>query len=384
MNTTFNNTGYTIKYNVFDPDYDKQPNTPQNLHQCGLYDVFRVMYSGVYVNPSDETWAKDIEQITRDIRASDDKAERNRLKQQLPQFFPCTFKRYDKSNDAKTQINDIAQHTGLMVFDVDGIESPAELRKSFDQLKKLNFVYFVFVSPSGNGIKFGIQTNITEYLGFHDAFEDNDLYSDIYKRIVESLVKADIIPTPDKSTCNLNRGTYIPARLEKDDVYFNPNASIKNIKQETVSDFWAKHKQLAEKRAQKQHEIKTTKVRNDKKAETYAQNQVNKAITSWRSNIRHNSTYHLGINLFRAGFSLFEVEMYFREIANAGQFTDANGDYKKRARDIYNQWNGDLDDFFFDKVEPTSEQRISGFKSKMDKFKADILNNDGTDTTDAE
>jgi SOS response regulatory protein OraA/RecX len=89
-------------------------------------------------------------ELIKSIRAEKDKTKRNELKKRLPSIcFSGTFnKRADSS---------LILHSGLICLDLDGYSKKKELEEDRAKFKKSKFVYAVFVSPSGNGLKVLVQ-----------------------------------------------------------------------------------------------------------------------------------------------------------------------------------------------------------------------------------
>ena len=89
-------------------------------------------------------------ELVKRIRAEKDKTKRNELKKKLPSIcFSGTFlKRADSS---------LVAHSGLICLDLDGYKKKKDLEEDRAKFKKSKFVYSVFVSPSGNGLKVLIQ-----------------------------------------------------------------------------------------------------------------------------------------------------------------------------------------------------------------------------------
>ena len=84
--------------------------------------------------------------IVRSIRAEKDKSKRNQLKQSLPAI--CFSGKFTKRNDSS-----ITEHSGLICLDFDGYESDKLLLEDKERLTKDRYVYSVFISPSGLGLK---------------------------------------------------------------------------------------------------------------------------------------------------------------------------------------------------------------------------------------
>ena len=85
-------------------------------------------------------------EIVKRIRAEKDKTERNEIKKQLPAIcFSGTFNR--RSDDS------LQEHSGLICLDFDGYLKQKELLQDKETLSKNKYVFSVFISPSGNGLK---------------------------------------------------------------------------------------------------------------------------------------------------------------------------------------------------------------------------------------
>ena len=85
-------------------------------------------------------------ELVKRIRNEKDKSERNELKKQLPAIcFSGTFtKRADSA---------IIEHSGLICLDFDNYPKAKEMLQDKENLSKNKYVYSVFISPSGNGLK---------------------------------------------------------------------------------------------------------------------------------------------------------------------------------------------------------------------------------------
>ena len=85
-------------------------------------------------------------ELVKQIRAEKRKTERNELKKLLPAI--CFSGIFNKRNDSSLQ-----EHTGIMCLDFDGYEKNKELLQDKENLTKNKYVYSVFISPSGLGLK---------------------------------------------------------------------------------------------------------------------------------------------------------------------------------------------------------------------------------------
>jgi hypothetical protein len=84
--------------------------------------------------------------IVKRIRLEKNKSERNEIKKLLPAIcFSGTFK---KRLDSALEL-----HSGLICLDFDGFEKQKELLQNKETISKNKYVFAVFISPSGNGLK---------------------------------------------------------------------------------------------------------------------------------------------------------------------------------------------------------------------------------------
>jgi len=101
------------------------------------------------------------------IRQEKDKSNRNKLKQDLPAV--CFSGTFSKRSDTGLQ-----DHSGLICLDFDGYKTKKDLMSDKDQLSKNKYVYSVFVSPSGNGLKalVKIPKDPDNHVGYFRALEE--------------------------------------------------------------------------------------------------------------------------------------------------------------------------------------------------------------------
>lgn len=85
-------------------------------------------------------------ELVKKIRAEKRKPERNELKKKLPAV--CFSGKFTKRADSY-----LVEHSGLICLDFDGYTKSKDLLEDKENLCKNKYVYSVFVSPSGNGLK---------------------------------------------------------------------------------------------------------------------------------------------------------------------------------------------------------------------------------------
>lgn len=84
--------------------------------------------------------------LVKRIRSEKNKPERQELKKLLPAI--CFSGTFNKRTDAS-----LIQHSGLICLDFDGYSKQKELLQDKENLTKNKYVFSVFISPSGNGLK---------------------------------------------------------------------------------------------------------------------------------------------------------------------------------------------------------------------------------------
>jgi len=140
-------------------------------------------------------------ELVKNIRLEKDKSSRNELKKMLPAI--CFSGTFSKRND-----NSINEHSGIICLDFDGYPNKKELLSDKERLTKDKFVYSVFISPSGNGLKalVKIPQDIDNHVNYFNSL-DNHFNSEYF----------------DKTCKNISRVCY-----ESYDplIYINENSSI--------------------------------------------------------------------------------------------------------------------------------------------------------------
>jgi len=104
--------------------------------------------------------------LVKRIRTEKDKSQRNELKKNLPAI--CFSGTFNKRNDSS-----IIQHSGFICLDFDGYENNKELLTDKEKLTKSNFIYSVFISPSGKGLKalVKIPQDIDNHVNYFNSLE---------------------------------------------------------------------------------------------------------------------------------------------------------------------------------------------------------------------
>jgi hypothetical protein len=159
-------------------------------------------------------------ELVKKIRAEKRKPERNELKKMLPAI--CFSGTFNKRAD-----NALLAHSGLICLDFDGYQKQKELLQDKENLSKNKYVYAVFISPSGNGLKVLVKI---------PADADN------HTNYFNSLERYFNSPYFDKTSKNISRVCY-----ESYDplIYVNENSSLWDIIEEPEYREVHKHKDIA-------------------------------------------------------------------------------------------------------------------------------------------
>jgi len=146
-------------------------------------------------------------EIVKKIRAEKRKPERNEIKKQLPAI--CFSGTFSKRADSA-----IIDHSGLICLDFDGYTKQKELLQDKENFTKNKYVFSVFISPSGNGLKVLVKIPA-------DA-ENHTNYFNSLEKYFNSMYF-------DKTSKNLSRVCY-----ESYDplIYVNDNSSVWDIIEE--------------------------------------------------------------------------------------------------------------------------------------------------------
>jgi hypothetical protein len=159
-------------------------------------------------------------ELVKKIRLEKRKPERNELKKQLPAI--CFSGTFNKRSDSA-----ITEHSGLICLDFDGYTKQKELLQDKENLSKNKYVFSVFISPSGNGLKVLIKVpaDIENHVNYFNSLE-----------------KYFNSPYFDKTSKNLSRVCY-----ESYDplIHFNENSSIWDIIEEAEYNEVSKAKDQA-------------------------------------------------------------------------------------------------------------------------------------------
>ena len=155
-------------------------------------------------------------ELVKGIRSEGDKTKRNVLKQSLPSIcFSGTFtKRMDSA---------IIKHSGLICLDFDGYKSTKDMLQEKERLSKDKYVYSVFISPSGNGLKALVKIP-----------EDVDNHKNYFNSL-ENHFKSPHFDTTSKNISRVCYESYDPL------IFINEISSLWDIIEESLYQEVVKH-----------------------------------------------------------------------------------------------------------------------------------------------
>ncbi len=119
--------------------------------------------------------------LVKQIREEKDKLKRNTLKQSLPAI--CFSGKFSKRSD-----NHINEHSGFICLDFDGYKTKKDLLEEKERLSKDKYIYSVFISPSGKGLKALVKIptdkdNHKNYFNSLESYFDSEYFDTTSKNI---------------------------------------------------------------------------------------------------------------------------------------------------------------------------------------------------------
>lgn len=120
-------------------------------------------------------------ELVKKIRQEKRKPERQELKKALPAI--CFSGTFNKRTDAS-----LLEHSGLICLDFDGYLKQKELLQDKETLSKNKYVFSVFISPSGNGLKVLVKIpadaeNHTNYFNSLEKYFNSEYFDKTSKNL---------------------------------------------------------------------------------------------------------------------------------------------------------------------------------------------------------
>ena len=139
--------------------------------------------------------------LVKSIRQEKNKSKKNDLKQNLPAI--CFSGKFNKRRDSA-----LVEHSGLICLDFDGYKKQKDLLSDKEAFTRDKFVYSVFISPSGQGLKVLIKIP-----------GDSDNHTNYFTSL-KTHFKSEYFDSTSKNISRVCYESYDPL------IYINPNSSI--------------------------------------------------------------------------------------------------------------------------------------------------------------
>ena len=145
--------------------------------------------------------------LVKSIRQEKNKSKKNDLKQNLPAI--CFSGKFNKRRDSA-----LVEHSGLICLDFDGYKKQKDLLSDKEAFTRDKFVYSVFISPSGQGLKVLIKIP-----------GDSDNHTNYFTSL-KTHFKSEYFDSTSKNISRVCYESYDPL------IYINPNSSIWEVIEE--------------------------------------------------------------------------------------------------------------------------------------------------------
>lgn len=265
-----------------------------------------------------------LKQRTDEIRNTEDKELRNKLKNELPLVF--FNNKYHDRNQGATMYLPKDCH-GIMVMDLDEYD-PAVVNAVANQIRESSlwsYILFMFRSPSG-GLKFAVKTDVTD--------DDNALHSAAYVKVMKLLEKMGVACEFDDKCKNINRGTYI---CHDALAYYNGNCKTLNLMDRVIAEA---EKERAKERAEIERLNKEREYSDGidvDRARAWYDREVQKIIDRTVSGFRHQNAYQVAVTAFGIGLDEADALRGLQFYKFAGKYVDSMT-LENKVKEVKRHW----------------------------------------------
>lgn len=238
---------------------------------------------------------------TIEIRSTNDKEQRNKLKNELPLVF-FNNQYHDRNQGASIYLPKVCHGVMVMDLDVYDPEYVAHIDKQIRTTAVWPYIMFMFKSPSG-GLKFAIKTDVQE--------DDNEFHSIGYCKVLTLLERLGITCELDGKCKNINRGTYI---CHDASAYYNGDCKTLALAEKVRKSYASMKAQEAADIAFRAAEREYSDGIDFDRARNWYEKEVQKIISRTVSGFRHQNAYTVAVTAFNIGLdesdALYGLQMY--------------------------------------------------------------------------
>lgn len=290
-----------------------------------------------------------LKEKTEQIRNTEDKEARNKLKNELPLVF-FNNRYHDRNQGASLYLPKDCH--GIMVMDLDEYDE-SYVRSIANQIRESSLwphVLFMFRSPSG-GLKFAIKTDATR--------DDNAFHSLAYEKIMKLLERMDITCEFDNKCKNINRGTYLSHDAN---AYYNGNCKTLAIADRVQKEYDNQKKREAADIERMRLEHANSDGIDTDRARRWYDKEVQKIIDCTVSGFRHQNAYTVSVKAFEIGLDESDALRGLYAYKQAGKYVDAMS-LENKVREVKKHWQSNGAKVSNTFLKQSKEQRQAYLKS---------------------
>lgn len=286
---------------------------------------------------------------TEEIRNTEDKDARSKLKNELPiVFFNNRF--HDRNQGAAIYLPKDCH--GIMVMDLDEYDE-SYVRSIANQIRDSSlwqYVLFMFRSPSG-GLKFAIKTDVTK--------DDNLFHTLAYEKIMKLLERMDITCEFDGNCKNINRGTYL---THDEKAYYNGNCRTLALAERIQKEYDNQKRSERHSAEMMKLQLANSDGTDVERARAWYDKEVQKIINCTVPGFRHQNAYIVAVTAFSIGLDESDALRGLYAYKQAGKYVDSMT-LENKVREVKRHWqsNGSVISNTF--IKQSKEQRQAYLKS---------------------
>ncbi|MCS3833433.1 ribosomal protein L17 [Aeromonas veronii] len=290
-----------------------------------------------------------LKEKTEEIRNTEDKDTRNKLKNELPiVFFNNRF--HDRNQGSAIYLPKDCY--GIMVMDLDEYDE-SYVRSIANQIRESSlwpYVLFMFRSPSG-GLKFAIKTDVTK--------DDNLFHTLAYQKIMKLLERMDITCEFDDKCKNINRGTYLTHDAK---AYYNGNCRTLALAERVQKEYENQKKSEQQSIEMMKLQLANSDGIDVERARAWYDKEVQKIIDQTVTGFRHQNAYTVAVTAFGIGLDESDALRGLYAYKLAGKYVDSMS-LENKVREVKKHWQSNGAKVSNTFLKQSKEQRQAYLKS---------------------